>query len=331
MGREISLFSGYEQRENRTTNYVLLMLKLVYEESPALFAEVLGALAGRDLGDEIGVAFRQQEKKGSSIPDGLIFQRPVAIYIEAKLGDWHYEDQLARQAKALDKEQPGLKVLVALANFEIDLDARFATIQQKVDRATKGRVAVGGASYESPLIALRSLNLSATLKATVEDFGAYLDSAGLLPSWKMWLDVVNSASTRHEFEDGVYLCPLAGGAYQHSRARFMGMYAQKTVSLVAEVEGLVELHAPDHAEIRWQNNPAYGKTALMNFARELFEKHRPGQYPHRAFVLGPRYETDFQKDTPGGMLGSKRYFAVKSESVEDLAEQLRGRTWSSWG
>lgn len=34
MSEGISLFSGYNQKENRHTNYCLLMLKLLYEEIP---------------------------------------------------------------------------------------------------------------------------------------------------------------------------------------------------------------------------------------------------------------------------------------------------------
>jgi hypothetical protein len=31
MGSDITLFSGYSQKENRTTNYCLLVLKMLYE------------------------------------------------------------------------------------------------------------------------------------------------------------------------------------------------------------------------------------------------------------------------------------------------------------
>jgi hypothetical protein len=34
MARAVSLFSGYSQKENRVTNYTLLVLKMLYEENP---------------------------------------------------------------------------------------------------------------------------------------------------------------------------------------------------------------------------------------------------------------------------------------------------------
>src|SRR5687768_2206527 len=116
MGRAISLFSGYEQKENRVTNYVLLVLKLVYEESPLLLGEILSALVGQDMGGEVGVVFRQQEKKGKSIPDGLIVQRPFSVYIETKSWDWFYDEQIAAHLEGLDATGPGMKILLALSN-----------------------------------------------------------------------------------------------------------------------------------------------------------------------------------------------------------------------
>lgn len=79
MSTPISLFSGYSQRENRTTNYCLLLLKMLYEENPKFLAEVMSTLVGEDLGERIGVNFRQQEHKDSSVPDGLILQSAFTV------------------------------------------------------------------------------------------------------------------------------------------------------------------------------------------------------------------------------------------------------------
>jgi hypothetical protein len=47
---------------------------MLYEENPKFLAEVMSELVGEDLGERIGVSFRHQEHKGSSVPDGLILQ-----------------------------------------------------------------------------------------------------------------------------------------------------------------------------------------------------------------------------------------------------------------
>ena len=80
MGRQVTLFSGYSQGENGTTNYCLLMLRMLYEENPKFLGQVLATLAGEDAGDQVGVQFRQQERKGTSVPDGLIFQPAFTLF-----------------------------------------------------------------------------------------------------------------------------------------------------------------------------------------------------------------------------------------------------------
>jgi hypothetical protein len=50
MSRDITLFSGYSQKENRTTNYCLLVLEMLYEENPKFLGEVLGGTARGDRG-----------------------------------------------------------------------------------------------------------------------------------------------------------------------------------------------------------------------------------------------------------------------------------------
>lgn len=58
---------------------------------------------------------------------------------------------------------------------------------------------------------------------------------------------------------------------------------------------------------------------------------RLGEYPTRIFLLGQLYDTNFVKDTPGGMLGSKQYFDVskfKAEDAKELSGCLKDLAWS---
>src|SRR6185437_2969755 len=129
MGSDITLFSGYSQKENRTTNYCLLVLKMLYEENPKFLGEVLSNLIDEELADVVGVLFRQQVKKKTSTPDGLIMQRAFTVYIETKNFDWFYDAQLERHLEALEADGPGAKTLIALGNFEVLADDRFSKIE----------------------------------------------------------------------------------------------------------------------------------------------------------------------------------------------------------
>jgi hypothetical protein len=105
MENKTSFFTTYDQKENRVTNYCLLMLNQVYSYSPLLFNQILSNLT-----DELnfGVNFYQQQgintKKGKQIADGIISQEPITIYVETKNFDWFYNNQIEGYLDNLTKK-----------------------------------------------------------------------------------------------------------------------------------------------------------------------------------------------------------------------------------
>lgn len=330
MSRAISLFSGYTQKENRTTNYCLLILKLMYEENPKFLSEVLSRLLGEDVGDTVGVQFHQQVKKKSSTPDGLIFQRPFVIYVETKNFDWFYDDQIERHLESLNLEFEGIKIFIALGNFQEDADLRFSHMTELCRTKFSEKIKFAAVSFEDLLEAIGTVVTSKNLADLIQDFRDYLDGEQLLSSWRNTMDVVNCATMGYEqTEDLVYLCPATGGAYNHRRAKFFGMYKNKRVAYVSLIEAVVELQSDSEALVKW-NNTGKQVSELLDHARKGHRKYRNGRYPERVFVLGPLIPTNFVKNTPGGLLGSKLYFRVNANSAEELANQLKDQLWTDW-
>lgn len=331
MSENISLFSGYNSSENRTTNYCLLVLKALYEDNPKYLEEVLSALLGDNLDELVGVTFRQQERKKSSVPDGLISQRAFTIYIETKNWDWFYDQQLEAHLEALNRENNGVKILIALGNFDNLAAGRFDRIKQLCREQYRNTIAFTALSFEKLLSACEDLEgLSKNLTDMLADFRLYLTQQGLLSSWERLLDVVNCANLPQEVIDGnVYLCPATTGHYNHSRSKFFGMYRDKQVERVAVIEAVVDLESPQSARVKWKN--VEGNDAdFIRIARRKHEQWRAGDYPTRVFLLDSLEETSFRKTTKGGMQQSKRYFdvgAMEATDARDLADKLRGKTW----
>lgn len=331
MGKTISLFSGYSKKENRTTNYCLLALKMIYEENPKFFAEILSGLVGYDMSEDVGVKFRQQERRLSSVPDGLISQRSFTVYIETKHFDWFYDVQLESHLNALNAEVPGLKVLFALGNFEGDTKERFDLIKILCERKYRNKIFFSAVSFEDYINAIDLPTLPKNISDAVKDLRAYLDEEGLLPSWQDWLDVINCAGLPEDVLEGhVYMCPAESGAYTHSRCKYFGMYRQKQVEKIALIRAVIDVESKEQTKLLWKN--VQKKTSLLlDEAKEKVAQLRPGEYPTRIFLLDELYDTSFIKDSRGGMLGSKRYFDIsrfKVEGANQLADILTGKNWS---
>jgi hypothetical protein len=202
MGRAVSLFSGYSQKENRVTNYTLLVLKMLYEENPKYLGEVLAALVGEDMSSHLGVVFRQQEHHKTAIPDGLIIQQALTIFIETKNWDWFYDDQLEKHLASLNDETSGIKVLLALGKFESEDPTRFQNIRSICDQKYRNTIIFQAISFEDLIIKLQIGGLSKNLTDAIADFKNFLHEEDLLPSWKEWLDVVNCAGLPEDITDG---------------------------------------------------------------------------------------------------------------------------------
>ena len=119
---EVSFLPKYEQKENKVTNYTLLVLRQIYNESPNLFQSfIIDLLADEGRNINIGVNFLQQVgyscERGNSVIDGVIQQLPFQIFIETKTTDWFYNDQLERHIENLLNFN-GQKIFIALANFD---------------------------------------------------------------------------------------------------------------------------------------------------------------------------------------------------------------------
>ncbi len=332
MGRTISLFSGYSQKENRTTNYCLLVLKMIYEENPKFLAEILSGLVGYDMSEFVGVRFRQQERKPGTVPDGLISQRSFTVYIETKNFDWFYNQQLENHLEALSGETQGLKVLLALGNFDGDISQRFDLIKRLCKKKYRGQIFFSAVSFEDYINVIEDLLvLPKNVSDIVRDLRVYLDEEGLLPSWRNSLDVVNCAGLPEDVLEGhVYMCPAQAGAYSHARCKYFGMYRQKRVEQIAIIRAVVDVESQDQATLLWANTD--DKTSLLlSEAKNRVQQLRPGEFPTRVFLLDELFETTFSKDSPGGMLGSKQYFDISrfgAENAEQLSDYLRGKSWS---
>src|SRR5690554_493267 len=117
MGREISLFADYHQKENSLTNYCGLLMKMLYEDSPKKFEELLATLLKTDTNIIVGPTFTQQTKTVKSIPDLAITQKSFSVFFETKTTDWFYEDQINRHIAGFNQTADD-KILFLLSNLD---------------------------------------------------------------------------------------------------------------------------------------------------------------------------------------------------------------------
>lgn len=335
MPKPLSLFPTYKKNEDRISNYCGLLMRMVYEERPAAFEELLSNILDLHKSDSfyVGPRFIQQELIGGSVVDLAIRQSSFRLAIETKLYDWFHSDQLERHLEGF-KSTTENTALLLLSNFETDDYRDLTRFPKVVQLAEKNNIQLSVLSFEDFITLLEALDLSPTLTSTLEEFKGFLDTMGLLPAWKYLLDVVNCATMSHEVEAGAYMCPDTGGAYSHRRAKWFGMYGQKRVSRIYHIDAVVSLTAED-GYVKWKNieeseDMLLGR-ARTHISHEQWRVDRLAEEATQVFLLSDGVDTNFIKSSSGGMIGSKKYFwgaALPGDTTAILAERLDGQTWT---
>ena len=231
---------------------------------------------------------------------GSFFNLRSPFTSRQKTGTGSTRNSLKTISQRLNEESPGLKALIALANFETADRVKFTRIRQSCATQYKGSIVFEEVSFEDFVQALQLPHLPKNLADAVADFRSYLDEQNLLPSWERLLDVVNCAGIPDDVLVGnVYICPATGGAYNHQRCKYFGMYRNKQIQQVALIDAVVDVEAADNATVKWQNVPR-SKDELKMLARRRSKNSAPTPFPHGSSCL-VRYIRQTAKRQPGGM------------------------------
>ena len=342
---ELTLFTKYTTLENRVTNYCGLMLKLMYEERPTSFAEVMHEITGNeDL--LVGPRFLQQTRQGHSVPDLTIDQNSFRIVFEVKLSDWFTSSQITAHIEGLAAQNDAEhKTLILLTN-EVK-PATKTNLADAYELAADRGVELQTLTFFQFLNSLKTVRsrYSDALGTTVDELEHFLESEGLLPDWKYRLAVVNCARETAEIRDyQLHFCPDTGGSYSFRRCRFFGAYTgNKTVTDIADIEGIVVASLDDSGRIEysvsWNNEGVLGSGLdddhLLRRAREAFEGNQRRReeldgVDMQVFLLANMTQTEFVRSGKGGLYGTKTYFKVENPnlgSAPKLASALDGESW----
>lgn len=218
-----------------------------------------------------------------------------------------------------------------MGNFESSAPSRFDHIKSLCKERFKAEILFSAITFEELLAAIKLPRISKRLSDSIAEFEEFLNEQNLLSSWGDWLDVVNCAGIPEDvLEGGVYMCPAEGGAYSHHRCRYFGMYRNKRVEKISEIRAVLDVGLQPEPLLKWKNIDG-DDADLKHQAAEIVKLRRPDEGPVRVFLLGRLFETNFLKDSPRGMQGSKQYFNVaflKAKDSSELAEKLTDRDWS---
>ena len=311
---EVTRFPHYHQAENVVTNHVMVMLRMLYNVSPKLLEGLLQALCASEV--TIGPRFSQQIAGSHSVPDGLILQEPLAIFVETKLGPSFDVEQLERHCKTIGDRLPNRtgSFLIALASGRSGVG-----MPDKVTALARERgVQIVHASFGELIEQIAALPaIDITLREVIQEFTDFVYAQGLVPREDQFLvAMLAGTSWQDNLSYGVYYEPVNRNP-KWQRAAFLGLYHDRHVSHIGRIVTAVVAVENDKKHLVFDPSE---KGILDERQRQAVQEvidAAQAYYPnfqtekHRYYVVDRFGPTSFRKTTPGGMMGH-RYFDIEA-------------------
>lgn len=310
MTKEISLFSGYSQKENLVTNYTGLLFKLIYEENPELFEEFIQNIFPNIL---VGPIFSQQQKVRNSVFDLVINQAPFSIVIETKLTDWFYDDQLTRHLEGMREKYIHENVyLLLLSNFSYDEQIKYDERFPEANKVAKvNNIEMKQISFEELGKLLNNLNLTPMLERFVKEYQEFLEQKNLLSTWKKIMKAVPVGDTLElNKKYNIYYNPK----YSYTSFQYLGLYNNKAIREIGKIIKIVDR---DFIEEKLEYKVIYPgenvdlleseKIEISNIVEEAKNIGHDINDGYRFYIVEKFEKTNYKKYSIGGLQGHKNF------------------------
>lgn len=334
----VSHFQRFSQPENHATNNTLLLFRHLYQVSPFKMQLVLTSLLETEV--SIGLVFDQQIKGSASVPDALIAQEPLRIFIETKRGASIDVDQIRRHFASIAQLTKG--VIEGDCNWLIGLTKEPIPDSIRTVLNSDGRksgINFAAATFSQVVEAVRGVcfDWERELISILEDYEEYLAEEELLEERNQYLVVVPCGTSLVEnVRFGLYYEPVSRPC-KHSYS-FLGLYSKKTVAYVGAIQAIASARwtkeGVEFSEERGNLSDDHRKRIADAMEETPYYDLKAGA--HRFYLVDSFVPTSANKTSPGGIMGLRYLDLTKlistfdargSHATTELAELLKTATW----
>ena len=338
---KVHYFQRYKSKENVATANSMLLLSRLYSYSSEKFYRLIKTVLVQGLFDP-EISFEMQKGNGASVPDAIISQPSFKIAIETKLYDWFSTNQLIRHLESFRDEN--YKVLISLASEPMDdkklLEVNKQISEYNVKHNCKPYIVHVNLTFEALANAVKDTlhEHDYEMISVVDDFFDYCYNDDLIKvpdSWKFVRMALAGTTIDFNMREGIYYMGAEQGYRPHD---YVGLYNMKSMRAIGKIEAIVTaVETPKGLECKAEKGVLTEEVkekiirAIADGDRYRYDLHN---HVHRYFIVDKFYETDFNKTTPYGPMGSRVFDLTQVlgtldlPSVEDIADLLKAKSWA---
>ncbi len=356
--RPATLFPSYVQRENVVTNATLVLLSQVNRLAPEILGGFLASLTDQPF--EIGLSFFNQVvlPDAVSVPDALIRQVPFELYIETKLPNDLYEQQIINHFQSIsgagslsEKNSATHRYLIAITPTGIDAEMH----QRLVLAGNERGVTFSATTFVEIADLLESLtaDFRVDLISILAEYRSFIVHERLVPvSTNMLLINPCRNSYDRNVEHAVY-----HDQPERSKifCKYLGLYKDKCVGHVGRLRAVVtaivnetSIRIVERHPLPWADAGDEAPELTPDEEQRIRSAASDSYYDLmnsevRYYLVDEFVETSFNKVSKYGIRGH-RYFELDSAAqdapgvvphlftngeptIAELAEALSGKEW----
>lgn len=338
---KVHYFQRYSSKENTVTNNTLLLFSRLYHHDSRAFKDFLNQLPGDEQTTPINatVKFEQQTSASYSVPDGAITQESFKIVIETKLYGQENIDQVIKHTNSFGEEKNKFLMLINVHKIPTDYKKK---IRDKLNEKVTG-IELIDTTFEDIITSFRLViaDYDTEMNMIIDDYEDYCNSENLISIEDRLMRVLPVGNTlEHNFKYKLYYAPTSRS--YNRRHKYLGLYTQKKIKGVGEIILIVDADYLKEAkklkcEVVEGAHDQLTEEVQNNILQAMIHGEKDFGYQiytgHRFFIVSQFIETEFKKDSSGGLLGA-RYFDLteygldKAElSIELIAKKLNNQKW----
>ena len=329
-------FQRYSQKENLLTNNTLLLLQHFYKHDANRFEEFLRGLVENTIDISVGPSFEQQINTGESVVDGQIRQKSFNLVIEAKPHGNLRSSQLKKHLRGFKEHENNLLMVITKDSLSEHEEEEYQYQLNKVS----SKVNFCAVTYEDIILELNEsvYDHELALQEILDDYEEMCQEESVISTEKYTMLVVSTGDSHDEnLKYNIYYDPL--GRSHNKNFRYLGLYKDKAIRAVGEVQTIVGCDLVDGQLVPTRNESRFSKLSKeqKNSIKGIIDEVDRANIgrDHKFFLVDNFYQMDFKKSEAGGVIRSNRYMHLNDEEgfeidmdSKELAALLDGREWS---
>lgn len=313
---EISYFQKYSQKENHITNNTMLMFRHVYRHAPLRFEKLLKEVIS-DASIDLGMVFSQQIRAHNSVPDALITQKPLSIYIEAKADGDLYPEQIQRHVDSVLQEKlpKGSSIIIGLTKKRPNQ----LVVKSFEDICNDKGINFAIITYSELLEILRKLfaEHEADLLEIVDDYETFLRSDGMLPNPLEMVVFPCGTSWDENIKYKIYYEQSSKPSKAH--VPYIGIYNNKRITHVGNIVGTCICQS-DGENLSFEKESGTVTQSNIEKINNMIEEtdyYDLSKGFERYYIIGDLHEINIEKSSSGGIRGH-RYFDLQKLAKDSI-------------